>query len=422
MSRTATTRTAPAPAAVGTGLVVAILLVAANLRATLTGVGTLLPDIEHSTGLAASWGGVLGTLPLLAFAVTSPFVGRVAHRFGPARVLVASLASLAAGTVVRSLPSTACLFAGTAVLSAAVAFGNVLLPSIIRQRVPPARIHAVSSLYVTVMGLVAAVSSGISVPLAGAVPGGWRTSLAWGLVVAVVALAVWLPRARGDRPAATAGTSPSPAPWRSWLAWQVSFFMGLQSLGFYTVVAWLPSILAHQGMSTTGAGWMLFFYQVVALAAALLLPLVTRGRQDQRWVAAAASVLVAGGFAVLLAAPGLPVLACVLLGLGGGVCLVLALTFQSQRATGPGEVAALAGMAQSVGYLVAAAGPLLLGILHDATGGWTASLLLLVALNAAMAGFGYGAGRDRLVGAAHAVEPRGPAVGTAERAGKAEKV
>ncbi|WP_019545296.1 CynX/NimT family MFS transporter [Streptomyces sulphureus] len=392
-----TTKSTSSPATLGAGLVLAIVLVAANLRATLTGVGTLLPAIEYDTGLPASWGGFLSTLPLLTFAATSPFVGRVSHRFGSARVLALALAVLAAGTIVRSLPSIACLFLGTIVLSAAIAFGNVLLPSIIRQSVPSARIPLISAAYVTVMGFVAAVSSGISVPLADALPGSWRTSLAWGLVLAVAALAVWLPRMRGDRPAASNDTGHSPTPWKSVLAWQVAVFMGLQSLGFYTIIAWLPSILAHQGMDPAGAGWMLFFYQVVALVSSMLLPLVTRGRHDQRFTAAVASVLVAAGFALLLATPGLAVLSCVLLGLGGGACLVMALSFQSQRAAGPDESAALAGMAQGVGYLVAAAGPLLLGVLHDTTRDWTVPLILLIVLNLVMSFFGYGAGRDRHV-------------------------
>ncbi|WP_242705220.1 MULTISPECIES: hypothetical protein [Streptomyces] len=197
---------------------------AANLRTTLTGVGALLPEIEHGSGLTSSWGGLLSTLPLLTFAATSPLVARASHR-------------------------------------------------------------------------------------------------------------------------------------RSRLAWQVTLFMGLQSLAFYTAVTWLPSILIDRGTSGTAAGWMLFYYQVVSLAANSLLPLLTRSRHDQRWTAAGASLLVAAGFTVLVAAPALSVLACTLLGLGGGACLVLALTFQSQRADSAGEAAAPTGMAQSIGYLVAAAGP-----------------------------------------------------------------
>ncbi|MFI6350200.1 CynX/NimT family MFS transporter [Streptomyces sp. NPDC050560] len=385
--------------AVPLGLVLAILLIAANLRTTLTGVGALLPAIEHGSGLTSSWGGLLSTLPLLTFAATSPLVARASYRFGTARLLVTALVALAIGTIIRSMPSVICLFAGTVILSAAIAFGNVLLPALIRRSVPLERIHTVSALYVTVMGLTAAVSSGISVPLAHTLPGSWHTALAWGLAFTVVALVVWLPRVRGDKPqAATTGTTRGRVPWRSRLAWQVSFFMGLQSLGFYAVIAWLPSILVDQGMTSTAAGWMLFYYQLVALLASSLIPLLTRGRRDQRWIAAGASVTVAGGFALLLLAPGLSLLACALLGLGGGACLVLALTFQSQRAGSTGEAAALAGMAQSIGYVVAAAGPLLLGILHDGTGGWTLPLALLALFSAAMAGAGYGAGRDRQVG------------------------
>jgi len=100
---------------------------------------------------------------------------------------------------------------------------------------------------------------------------------------------------------------------------------------------------------------------------------------------------------VLISGPALSLLACALLGLGGGACLVLALAFQSERSAGHGEAAALAGMAQSIGYLVAAAGPLLLGILHDTTGSWTLPLVVLIVLSLAMASAGYGAGRNRHV-------------------------
>lgn len=376
------------------GLVIAIVLAAANLRATLTGVGTLLPMIRQDTGLSSAGAGLLNTLPLLTFAVTSPFVGRTSRKFGSTRLLVAALGVLMLGTAIRSLPTIACLFAGTVVLSAAIACGNVLLPAIIRHSVPPPRIGAISALYVTVMSLIAAVSSGISVPLARALPGGWRSALAWGAVLVLIALTVWLPRLRGSAPGSTPATTHSATPWRSWLAWQVSFFMGLQSLAFYTSIAWLPSILIGHGASATGAGWLLFLYQVVALVSSIAVPFLSRGSQDQRWIAASAALLVAAGFVALLAAPGVPVLACALLGLGAGAAVVLALTFQSHRAGDSHQAASLAGMAQSIGYLVAATGPLLLGILHDRLDDWTLPLVVLIALSLVMAFFGYGAGRD----------------------------
>lgn len=380
--------------AVTLGLVVAIVLVAANLRATLTGVGVLLPAIENGTGMGSGGAGLLSTLPLLTFAATSPLVGRMSHRLGDSRLLVLSLAVLAAGTVLRSLPSLACLFAGTVVLSAAIACGNVLLPAVVRRSVPTHRIGTVSALYVTVMGLVAAISSGITVPLADVLPGGWRTSLGWALLLAIPALLVWIPRMRNGASRRASTARRSTMPWRSKLAWQVTLFMGLQSLCFYTVIAWLPSILAHHGTSASGAGWMLFFYQVVALLASSVVPLLSRGRDDQRWMAATASALIAAGFVVLLTVPGMSYLSCTLLGLGGGTCIVLAMTFQSRRAASPAQAPALAGMAQSIGYLVGAAGPLLLGVLYDHTGGWTLPLVVLIGLSVAMAAAGFGAGRN----------------------------
>ncbi|MFJ4783742.1 MFS transporter [Streptomyces sp. NPDC088794] len=292
--------------AASVGLVIAICLMAANLRTPLTGVGALLPEIEHGSGLTSSWGGLLSTLPLLTFAATSPLVARTSHRWGNARLLVVALGVLAVGTVVRSLPSVVCLFAGTVLLSAAIVFGNVLLPALIRRGVPAHRIQSVSALYVTVMGLMAAVSSGVSAPLAQSVPGSWHTALAWGVAFTSPRSS---PGCRGcevtshRRPAA-GPTARCPGPSR--LAWQGTLFMGLRSLAFYTAVAWLPSILADRGTSSTAAGWMLFYYQVVSLAASSLLPLLTRGRHDQRWTAAGASILTAGGFTLLVTAPRCP--------------------------------------------------------------------------------------------------------------------
>ncbi|WP_370356271.1 CynX/NimT family MFS transporter [Catenulispora sp. EB89] len=411
---------APHPAALTTSLLIAIILAAANLRGGITGVGPLLPTVEHATGLSETWGGLLVTLPLLTFASTSPLAGRAARRYGAPRVLALSLPVLAAGLVIRSLPGIAFLFGGTVVIAAAIAVGNVLLPPIVRSTVPKARVGQVTSLYVTAMGLVAAISSGVSVPLADVLPGGWRTALGCWALLAVLAIPAWLPHlsrrpdvASGPAAVAAADLVPDPAAvlaanraavpakspslWRSPLAWQVSLFMGLQSLGFYSTISWLPSIVHDHGTSAATAGWELFLFQAVGLLASVTLPLLTRRSPDQRLLAATASVLTAAGFALLAVAPGLAVLTCVLTGFGGGATLVLALTFQGQRAAEGPQAAALAAMAQSVGYLVAAIGPLLLGALHGVTGGWAVPLTLLAALAAVQAVIGIGAGRDLTV-------------------------
>ncbi|RSM43214.1 MFS transporter [Amycolatopsis balhimycina DSM 5908] len=379
----------------GVWLLVGIVLVAANLRAALTGVGPLLPGIAASTGLSGTGIGLLSTLPLLTFAVTSPLVGRTAHRHGAPRTLFFSLAVLVAGLLVRSLPGVFFLFAGTVVVAAAIAYGNVLLPSVVKSTVPEDRIAQVTGLYVTAMGLLAALSSGISVPLAEHVPGGWRTALGGWAVLAVLAIGVWIPQYRRPRRVAATPATRERIPWRSPLAWQVSVFMGLQSLGFYTTIAWLPGIVHDHGVGEAAAGWQLFLFQIIGLVSSSVLPILVRRGLDQRLLAAAGSAIVAGGFALLAVAPQLAVVSSVLTGLGGGACLVLALSFQGQRAADASQAAALASMAQSVGYLVAAVGPLLLGALHDLTGGWTLPLLLLVALTLTQAAVGARAGRDR---------------------------
>ena len=390
----------PNPAALTTSLLIAIILAAANLRGGITGVGPLLPTVEHATGLSETWGGLLVTLPLLTFASTSPLAGRAARRHGAPRVLALSLPVLAAGLVIRSLPGIPFLFGGTVVIAAAIAVGNVLLPPIVRSTVPKAWVGQVTSLYVTAMGLVAAISSGVSVPLADVLPGGWRTALGCWALLAVLAIPAWLPhlsRKPDVAPGPAAVPEQTPSLWRSALAWQVSLFMGLQSLGFYSTISWLPSIVHDHGTSAATAGWELFLFQAVGLLASSTLPLLTRRRLDQRLLAATASALTAAGFALLAVAPGLAVVTCVLTGFGGGATLVLALTFQGQRAAQGPQAAALAAMAQSVGYLVAAIGPLLLGALHGFTGGWAVPLTLLAALAAVQAVVGIGAGRDLTV-------------------------
>ncbi|WP_228564334.1 CynX/NimT family MFS transporter [Catenulispora rubra] len=390
----------PNPAALTTSLLIAIILAAANLRGGITGVGPLLPTVEHATGLSETWGGLLVTLPLLTFASTSPLAGRAARRYGAPRVLALSLPVLAAGLVIRSLPGIPFLFGGTVVIAAAIAVGNVLLPPIVRSTVPKARVGQVTSVYVTAMGLVAAISSGVSVPLADVLPGGWRTALGCWALLAVLAIPAWLPhlsRESDAAPGPAAIPAKTPSLWRSALAWQVSLFMGLQSLGFYSTISWLPSIVHDHGTSAATAGWELFLFQAVGLLASVTLPLLTRRSPDQRLLAATTSVLTAAGFALLAVAPGLALVTCVLTGFGGGATLVLALTFQGQRAAEGPQAAALAAMAQSVGYLVAAIGPLLLGALHGFTGGWVVPLTLLAALAAVQAVVGIGAGRDLTV-------------------------
>ncbi len=371
-------------------LLLGIVLIAANMRASITVVGPLLAEITHAYGLSGTEAGLLTALPVLGFSAFSPYAPRLARRVGMERALLLAMVVLALGVGVRSLPSAPALFIGTVMLAAGIAVANVLLPALVKQHYS-ARQGSVTAVYATVMGLIAAVASGVAVPLADVLPGGWRAALGvWGVLV-VAGLALWLPRTRGARDERPEEPSPR-LPWRSLVAWQVTAFMGLQSLGFYVMIGWLPSLLRSHHVSPQAAGFQLLGYQLIALVTTLLLPLVTDRVDDHRALAAVASACCAAGYLGLLLAPGASLVWVLLAGCGSGPTLVLALSFVALRAPEPRHAAALSAMAQSAGYLVAAAGPFIFGALHAASGGWTLSLIVLLASAAALIAVSFRAG------------------------------
>jgi MFS transporter, CP family, cyanate transporter len=375
------------------------LLIAANLRPAITTVGPLIDDIRADTGMSSAVAGLLTALPLLMFAAVSPLAPRWARRIGIERMLLVAMVVLAAGLVVRSAGPVGAIFAGTLALGGAIAVGNVLVPGLVKQDFPE-RAGLMTALYTTAVVGMAGLASGLSVPLADGAGLGWRGSLAVWAVPAAVAALVWWPVARRARSVpAAAGLEPLPRLRRSAVAWQVTLFMGFQSLLFHSLNTWLPALLADDGMSDATAGWMLGALQVASLAATMVVPIVAGRRRSQRGL-----VLLSTGSALLglasLAALGASaaLLSVGLLGLGTGACFSLALTFFVVRAADARVTAALSGMAQSLGYLLAATGPLLVGLLHDVTGSWDLGLVALAVATLGATVFGLGAARDRRIG------------------------
>jgi CP family cyanate transporter-like MFS transporter len=373
-------------------MIAGFLLLAANLRAALTSVGPLLETIRADMGLTAGEAGFIGTLPLLTFAAVSPQVPRLARRVGTDRLLWIALALLATGIVLRSLPVTGLLWVGTVLLGAAIAAGNVLMPSLIKRDFP-GQVSAATGVYTAVIGIIASTAAGVAVPLAGVLPGGWRTALGVWAGFVLIALAVWTPRL-SRRNQTVPEVSRGRTPWRSLLAWECAIFMALSATGFYTVLSWYPSILVSYGTTEAAAGWLLFAYQLVGVLMSLVVPLLLTRLPDQRAVAAVSSLLAMTGYLGLLLMPDLAVLWVLTTGVGAGALFFLALAFFSLRAADPRSSAALSGMGQSIGYLVAAVGPTLFGALHDATGGWRVPLGVLVGVAAAHTLIGLRAGRD----------------------------
>jgi CP family cyanate transporter-like MFS transporter len=371
---------------------IALLLIAANLRPSLTGVGPLLETIQNDLRLSATAAGWLGSLPILIFAAFAP-LARLAREHGPERILLAGLLVLIAGILVRSQGDTVALFGGTVLLATGIAGINVLVPVLVKQHYPQ-RVPAITTAYATVMGGFAALASGVAVPLAHSLPGGWRTSLASWVLLAVLALIVWLPFTRNEqKPVEEPHGAAAHPPWRTLLAWQITGFMGLQSTLFYIAVSWFPTILRDNGFSAVAAGWMLTLFQAAALLAGLAVPRLIRQFKNQRGLAFGVAALSTVGTLGLLIAPAGAAMWMIVLGCGAGPSLILALSFMGLRASNQQTAAALSLMAQSIGYLVAALGPILFGLVHDHTGSWTLALLGTATVTLIQGLCGIGAGR-----------------------------
>jgi CP family cyanate transporter-like MFS transporter len=380
-------------------LLLGILCIAMALRAPVTGVAPLISMIREQLGLSSTAAGMLITLPLLAFAVVSLFAAGLARRFGLERTLFGALLLIAAGIVVRIQGAAWGLYAGTAIIGAGIAIGNVLLPSLVKRDFPQ-RVAGMTSAYVLTMGIAAGVASAIAIPLANLSADGWRFSTLCLLVVPVVSMLLWLPQlAQHTAPASTTTHAPHGGRlWHSPLAWQVTLYLGINSFVFYVGVSWLPAILRDAGYSAERAGSLHGLLQLMSAGPALFMAPVVRRMKDQRGAAfcsAAASVV---AFTGLIVAPGWATLWIVLLGLGTGGGIILGLAFVGLRASHAQQAAALSGMAQCVGYLFAATGPALVGAMHDRLGGWGVALGVCAALCVAMAIIGLYAGRAIQIG------------------------
>ncbi|EOD2941162.1 CynX/NimT family MFS transporter [Salmonella enterica subsp. enterica serovar Anatum] len=379
----------------GALLIAGILMIATTLRVTFTGAAPLLETIRSDYGLSTAQTGLLTTLPLLAFALVSPLAAGIARRFGMERSLFAAMLLICAGIALRSLPSAALLFAGTAIIGCGIALGNVLLPGLIKRDFSQ-HVARLTGAYSLTMGAAAALGSALVVPLA--LHGfGWRGALLMLMLFPLLAFLIWLPQWRTTRSAnlSSSRTLHERGIWRSPLAWQVTLFLGLNSLIYYVIIGWLPTILISHGYSEAQAGSLHGLLQLATAAPGLAIPLILHRFNDQRWIAALVSLLCAVGAAGLWFVPGQAIIWTLLFGFGSGATMILGLTFIGLRASSAHQAAALSGMAQSVGYLLAACGPPVMGKLHDASGSWYLPLSGVTVLAIIMAIFGLYAGRDR---------------------------
>ncbi|HEX4804908.1 MAG TPA: MFS transporter [Conexibacter sp.] len=379
-------------------LLAAIVLVSLNLRSALTVIGPLTRDLRHGDGLSSTAVGLLAAAPLLAFGLISPLGPRLAARVGIERSLVGCMLVLCASLALRPLPSVALLFAGTLAAGAAIAVVNVLLPALVKRRFGD-RATLVTGIYSVALGVGAALGAGFAVPSEGWLGGSFRGALALWAPLALLSALVWLPLLREAPTRVPAAERVRVRLWRDRRAWSVTAYMALLAIQFYSMAAWLPEIYRHEGMGKGAAGALLSLALIVGIPFGFVVGWLAGRLRDQRPIALGGGLCVLVGWVGVLAAPrATPGLWAILLGSGFGIGFTLVLALFVLRAGDAPHAVALSGMAQAVGYTLAALGPIAVGALHDATGGWRTPLAVLIALALGALALGLAASRRGYVG------------------------
>ncbi|TXS93067.1 MFS transporter [Parahaliea maris] len=358
-----------------------MVLVALNLRPALSSVSPLLARLQADLALSPAAVGALTTVPVLCLGLFAPLAPRLSHRLGIERALSFALLLLGSALLLRAQHQLFSLFAGTILAGAAIGIGGTLLPVLVKREMPE-RADLLTGVYTMALCLGGALGAGLSVPLAGLL-GGWAPSIAFWALPAAIALIAWRglvahlwPQHTADRP-----RERHPGLSRNALAWQVTVLMGTQSSIAYIVFGWLPVLLLQRGIGEATAGLMLGFSVLTQLVSALAAPWLGRLGRDQRPALVGLLSLAAVGFALAMLGPASLVWpAMVLLGLGLGGTFSLALTLLVLRSATPAIAGQLSGMAQGMGYCIAALGPFAVGLLLDWKVGLAGITVLVLAI------------------------------------------
>jgi len=369
-------------------LIVGVAALGFNLRGAIAGLPPVFPELQDRLHLSNAVVSLLAAAPVICFGVISGLAAPLGRRLGEERTLLLAIVALIGGLALRAVAPGALLFPGTILACAGIAIMNVLLGSLIKRRWPE-RAGFLVGVYITALSIGAIIASLVSVPLYDGTNGSLLVTLGWLVVPAVIGSLLWLPQLRaGQGAAAAAAAGPrrkAGGLWRQGLTWQVTLFMGTQSLLYYATLSWLPTIFRDRGVSATGAGDLLGVLGIGNLMLALAAPMLAQRMRSQHALVIPIVIGIAVGTAGALWAPvGSAVAWMLILGAAQNAALGLAIYFTMARAPDPGTAASLSAIAQAVGYLFASTGPLEVGLLHSATGSWNPPVIVLLALTAAL--------------------------------------
>jgi MFS transporter, CP family, cyanate transporter len=353
----------------------ALLLAAVGLRLQLVGLGPLLPEIQEELGLSHGLGGLLGTAPVLCMAFFALPAVRLAHRIGLRTAMTVSLLAILLFGAVRPLADGfGMLLVLTIGVGIGIGLGGALLPRAVKAAVP-SRIGFATGVYSAGIHIGAAVGAGVAASVA--VVFDWRISLLVLAAASGVVLLTWLVLGRSIPDRDLASVRPV-FPLRSLLAWRLLAIFALNSLCFYGLVTWLPSIYVEQGWTEVSAGGLVALLGLSGLPATVAIPWLSdrsRGRHGYVFAGGVATAIGVGG---ILLAPGLAVLWVTVTGLALGALFPLSMTLPIDAARRQTEIAGYAALMLTGGYATAAVGPALLGLLRDATGSFALPLWVLL--------------------------------------------
>lgn len=382
-----------------------MIFVASTLRAPLTSVGPVIELIKSDLEISNSLAGFLTTIPLILFGFVSPIVSKIVTKLTMSSTILYALVILLIGLLLRVSGDIGLFIIGTILLGIAIAFGNVCLPSYVKWRFP-LQIGLFTGVYSATMNFTAGLGGGLSYPLSEITPLGFRLSLSFWIVLTILAIIFWMPQVKSGKQQEVQATKemqnkvqgPKIRMSTSKLAWVVALTMAMQSMVFYTVIAWMPTILIDKGLSPTAAGYLLMLNQFSQVPMTFIFPIIASKMQNQKLLVTIVSMLFILGFSLLFSQSYIVLIVGIIIaGFGMGAGFSLCMTFFSIRARTNAGSMSLSGFGQSVGYFIAAIGPFLIGFLHDLLGGWNIGIISLIIISVLFYIFALQAANDQYV-------------------------